>query len=181
MSKGKGYFEVYLSLNLSKNFNGCECSLRYKNLTVFVYFSLNTGMVRTVPWREHTMKRSKAAKRSRKAAKKKRTKPDDKEAATTFVPVAAPETVESSVPSIPETKPVASTSDQSKPVVSSSRSEASRRTAEGKFTKAIFIQIAGAECPRFAAMTWKERDAYIAKPENAVRERYKAHMATVGK
>jgi hypothetical protein len=31
------------------------------------------------------MKRSKAAKRSRKAAKKKRIKPDDKEAATTEI------------------------------------------------------------------------------------------------
>jgi hypothetical protein len=34
------------------------------------------------------MKRSKAAKRSRKAAKKERTKPDDKEAVATFIPVA---------------------------------------------------------------------------------------------
>jgi hypothetical protein len=60
------------------------------------------------------------------------------------------------------------------------RSEASRRTAEGKFSKAIFNQIGGKECPRFAAMTWKERDAFMAKPENAVvRERYEKHMASV--
>ena len=48
------------------------------------------------------MKRSKAAKRSRKAAKKKRTKPDDKEVATTFVPADIPKTVESPVIAIPE-------------------------------------------------------------------------------
>jgi hypothetical protein len=31
-------------------------------------------------------------------------------------------------------------------------------------------------------MTWKERDKYMAKPENfVVRERYKTHMASVGK
>jgi hypothetical protein len=128
------------------------------------------------------MKRSKAAKRSRKAAKKKRTKPDDKEAATTFEPVAIPKSIESPVPATPEPKPVASAPDQSKPVVSSSRSEAARRTAEGKFTKSIFAQIGGAECPRFAALTWQQRDSYMAKPENSVvRERYKAHMASMGK
>ena len=61
------------------------------------------------------------------------------------------------------------------------RAKAARRTAEGKFTKIIFNQIGGKECPRFAAMTWKERDAFMAKPENAaVRERYEKHMATVG-
>jgi hypothetical protein len=33
---------------------------------------------------------------------------------------------------------------------------------------------------RFAAMTWKERDAFMAKPENAVvRERYEKHLASV--
>lgn len=61
------------------------------------------------------------------------------------------------------------------------RAKAARRTAEGKFTKVIFNQIGGTECPRFAAMTWKERDAFMAKPENAaVRERYEKHMASVG-
>ncbi len=60
------------------------------------------------------------------------------------------------------------------------RSLASRRTAEGKFTKVIFNQIGGKECRRFAAMTWKERDALMAKPENAaVRERYEKHLASV--
>ena len=60
------------------------------------------------------------------------------------------------------------------------RALASRRTAEGKFTKIIFNQIGGKECRRFAAMTWKERDAFMAKPENAaVRERYEKHLASV--
>src|ERR1700684_149010 len=45
------------------------------------------------------------------------------------------------------------------------RAKAARRTAEGKFTKIIFNQIGGKECRRFAAMTWKERDAYMAKAE----------------
>ena len=58
--------------------------------------------------------------------------------------------------------------------------KAAQRTAAGKFTKIIFNQIGGKECRRFAAMTWKERDAFMAKPENAaVRERYEAHMASV--
>jgi hypothetical protein len=61
------------------------------------------------------------------------------------------------------------------------RAKAARRTAEGKFTKIIFNQIGGKECRRFAAMTWKERDAYMAKPENtAVRERCEKHLASVG-
>jgi hypothetical protein len=61
------------------------------------------------------------------------------------------------------------------------RSLASRRTAEGKFTKVIFNQIGGKECRRFAAMTWAERDQCMAKPENtAVRERYEKHLASVG-
>jgi hypothetical protein len=60
------------------------------------------------------------------------------------------------------------------------RAKAARRTAEGKFTKVVFNQIGGTECPRFAAMTWKERDTYMAKPENAVvRERYEKHLASV--
>ena len=60
------------------------------------------------------------------------------------------------------------------------RSKASRRTAEGQFTKVIFTKIGGKECPRFAPMTWKERDAFMAKPENAVvRERYETHLAGV--
>ena len=60
------------------------------------------------------------------------------------------------------------------------RAKAARRTAEGKFTKIIFNQIGGKECRRFAAMTWKERDAFMAKPENAaVRERYEKHLASI--
>ena len=60
------------------------------------------------------------------------------------------------------------------------RALASRRTAEGKFTKIIFKQIGGKECPRFAAMTWTERDAFMAKPENTVvRERFEKHLASV--
>src|SRR5450756_2831825 len=59
------------------------------------------------------------------------------------------------------------------------RAKAARRTAEGKFTKAIFNQIGGKECPRFAAMTWAERDTAMAKPENAVvRDRYETHLAS---
>jgi hypothetical protein len=61
------------------------------------------------------------------------------------------------------------------------RAKAARRTAEGKFTKIIFNQIGGKECRRFAAMTWKERDAFMAKPENAVvQERYEKHIVSVG-
>jgi hypothetical protein len=60
------------------------------------------------------------------------------------------------------------------------RAKAARRTAEGKFTKVIFTQIGGKECRRFAAMTWKERDAFMAKPENAaVRERCEKHLGSV--
>jgi hypothetical protein len=60
------------------------------------------------------------------------------------------------------------------------RAKAARRTADGKFTKFIFNQIGGKECPRFAAMTWAERDAFLAKPENAaLRARYEKHLASV--
>jgi hypothetical protein len=67
------------------------------------------------------------------------------------------------------------------PAVSLSvRSEAAKRTSAGKFTKVVFVQIGGKECPRFAPMTWKERDAFMAKPENAaVKARYEAHLASV--
>jgi len=62
----------------------------------------------------------------------------------------------------------------------SARSAAIRRSTEGKFNKVILTQIGGAECPRFYPMTWKERDVFMAKPENAVvRERYEKHMASV--
>ncbi len=62
------------------------------------------------------------------------------------------------------------------------RSSGQSRTANrsGKFTKVIFNQIGGKECRRFAAMTWKERDGFMAKPEHAVvQERYEAHMASL--
>ena len=68
-----------------------------------------------------------------------------------------------------------------KPTATGVRAKAARRTAEGKFTKVIFNQVGGKECPRFAAMTWTERDAFMAQPENAaVRDRYEKHMASVG-
>jgi hypothetical protein len=68
-----------------------------------------------------------------------------------------------------------------KPAATGVRAKAARRTAEGKFTKVIFNQVGGKECPRFAAMTWTERDAFMAQPENAaVRDRYEKHMALVG-
>ena len=55
------------------------------------------------------------------------------------------------------------------------RQRAARRTAAGRFTCVIFSRIGGKECPRFAAMTWKERDAFM-KENEAVRNRYEAHM-----
>jgi hypothetical protein len=81
------------------------------------------------------MKRSKATKRSRKAAKK-RTKPDDKEAATSISAVAVPHVEEAVVAEAPEPEAITWTTAQpeDKPAVLSSRSEAARRTAEGKFT-----------------------------------------------
>jgi len=76
-------------------------------------------------------------------------------------------------PAVKQTKPAAKTA-------TGLRAKAARRTADGKFSKVIFNQIGGKECPRFAAMTWKERDAFLATPENAiVRERYEKHLASV--
>jgi hypothetical protein len=76
-------------------------------------------------------------------------------------------------PAVKQTKPTAKT-------VTGVRAKAAQRTAQGKFTKVIFNQIGGKECRRFAAMTWKERDAFMAKPENAaVRDRYEKHLASV--
>jgi hypothetical protein len=92
-------------------------------------------------------------------------------------------------PAKPLNKRVASTAEtataakQRKPaakVSSGIRAKAAHRTAEGKFTKIIFNHIGGKECPRFAVMTWTERDAFIAKPENAaVRGRYEKQMVSV--
>jgi len=79
------------------------------------------------------MKRSKAANQSRKAAEKKRTKPDDKGAVTTFVPPAIPEVAAIPVPATTELKPAAVEQLKAK-TAASSRSEAARRTAQGKTT-----------------------------------------------
>lgn len=99
-------------------------------------------------------------------------------AATDSVPVAAPPVEEAPVVETPA--PESAEVTQSKPAVSSARSEAARRTAAGKFTKVVFAQIGGKECRRFAAMTWKKRDAYMAKPENGVvRERNEKHLASI--
>jgi hypothetical protein len=127
------------------------------------------------------MKSPKGTKRSRKAPKK-RTKPDDKEAATTSVS-AAPPVKETPVAEAPAPEPTTATAapPKAKPADLSARSAAIRRSTEGKFNKVILTQIGGAECPRFYPMTWKERDAFMAKPENAVvRERYEKHLASVG-
>jgi hypothetical protein len=62
-------------------------------------------------------------------------------------------------PEVKQTKPASKTA-------TGVRVKAARRTAEGKLIKIIFNQIGGRECLRLAAMTWKERDAYMAKPEN---------------
>ena len=60
------------------------------------------------------------------------------------------------------------------------RQKAARRTANGQFTKIIFNQIGGKECRRFAAMTWKERDAFMKSPEGeVVKERYEKHLASI--
>src|ERR1700692_982622 len=127
------------------------------------------------------MKSPKGTKRSRKAPKK-RTKPDDKEAATTSISAAAPQVENVPVAEAPVPEPTTATAAQpkAKPADSSARTAAIRRSTEGKFNKAILTQIGGAECPRFYPMTWKERDAFMAKPENAVvRERYEKHMVSV--
>jgi hypothetical protein len=36
--------------------------------------------------------------------------------------------------------------------------KAARRTAAGGFNNAVFKKIGGKDCPRYAALTWKERD-----------------------
>ena len=58
------------------------------------------------------------------------------------------------------------------------RQKAARRTAAGKFTRAIFNQIGGNEVPRYAALTWKERDL-AHKEFPVVKARYKRHMSTL--
>ena len=58
------------------------------------------------------------------------------------------------------------------------RQKAARRTADGRFTKAIFTHIGGKEVPRYAAFTWKERDA-AHKEFPVVKARYERHMSSV--
>ena len=127
------------------------------------------------------MKSPKSTKRSRKAPKE-RTKPDNKEAATTSVSAAAPqlENVPVAEAPVPEPTTGGTAQPKAKPADLSARTAAIRRSTEGKFNKVILTQIGGAECPRFYPMTWKERDAFMAKPENAVvRNRYETHMVSV--
>ena len=87
---------------------------------------------------------------------------------------AAPDVIE-----VPKPEPV--TAEQmATGTVLSARTAAIRRSQAGKFNKVVLTVIGGAECPRFYPMTWAERDAYMAKPENTVvRERYEAHLASV--
>jgi hypothetical protein len=134
-----------------------------------------------VPWREQAMRSPKATKRSRKAPKK-RTKPSDKEAVTNSLPATAPQVENVPVADAPARQPTTGGTAQpkAKPADLSARTAAIRRSTEGKFNKVILTQIGGAECPRFYPMTWKERDAFMAKPENAaVRDRYEKHLASV--
>jgi hypothetical protein len=58
------------------------------------------------------------------------------------------------------------------------RQKAARRTAAGGFTRALFNQLGGKEAPRYAALTWKERDA-IHSEFPGVKARYQRHMSTV--
>jgi hypothetical protein len=113
-----------------------------------------------IPPRRTIMAKKVSTRKSRKATK------SETEAATKVVP-AAPQ-VETPTPA-------------PAPVLSV-RQESIRRSVAGKFNKVVLSQIGGKECPRFYPMTWKERDTFMAKPENApVRERYEAHMKSVGK
>jgi hypothetical protein len=56
------------------------------------------------------------------------------------------------------------------------RQKAARRTAAGGFNKAVFKEIGGKECRRYAALTWKERDK-VHDEIPAVKTRYERHMA----
>ncbi len=60
------------------------------------------------------------------------------------------------------------------------RQKAARRTAAGGFTRGIFNQIGGKEAPRYAALTWKERDA-VHKEFPTVKARYDRHLSIVKK
>lgn len=89
------------------------------------------------------MKSPKAKKRSRKAAKKL-TKSEDAEEATDSVATFAPQEA-------PQPMAVVTAQPQVNLAATSARSEAARRTADGKFTKAVFNHIGGTEYPRFAS------------------------------
>jgi hypothetical protein len=56
------------------------------------------------------------------------------------------------------------------------RRKAARRTIAGGFNKAVFKEIGGKESPRYAALTWKERDKVRAEIP-VVKARYERHMA----
>ena len=58
------------------------------------------------------------------------------------------------------------------------RQKAARRTAAGRFNKAVFKVIGGKECPRYSALTWKERDA-AHKEFPVVKARYERHLSSV--
>ena len=107
-----------------------------------------------------------ATKRSRKASKKQAevSRPVATQAATKVAPAAHKVETPTLAPTL------------------SVRQESIRRSVPGKFNKVVLSQIGGKECPRFYPMTWKERDAFMAKPKGApVRERYEAHMKSEGK
>jgi hypothetical protein len=54
--------------------------------------------------------------------------------------------------------------------------KAARRTAAGGFNNAVFKKIGGKDCPRYAALTWKERDK-VHDEIPAVKARYERHLA----
>ena len=67
-----------------------------------------------------------------------------------------------------------------------SRRKETQRSPEGRsphgrwrFTRALFNQIGGKEAPRYAALTWKERDAIHKGEFPGVKARYQRHMSTV--
>jgi hypothetical protein len=54
------------------------------------------------------------------------------------------------------------------------RQKAARRAVAGGFNKAVFKKIGGKDCPRYAALTWKERDK-VHDEIPAVKARYERH------
>src|ERR1700686_4822010 len=86
-----------------------------------------------VPWRERAVKKRKAKKGNRKAIKRL-AKPKNVRAATS---VRRPSVRKAAVVEAP----TPTSASKPKLAASSARAKAARRTAEGKFTKAIFNQI----------------------------------------